>query len=328
LNRSCLDRARRSRLRYDYFVRIGALAVLAAVAAPAVADPVERLEATAFVGVENFSKDNGLGNALAPEQRPQTAPVFGARLTYIALQTAGDTHLDLGSEAELSFAPAWTGYGFADMRPSYFSPVFGYRANVLLRLGGTWFQPHVLAGIGGATVVSESPLMAKETDPVFLWGVGAQFAMADGWQLRFDGRQLVSEAIGGGATSSYELLLAAGFRFGSKPKRSTVERIVDEPQVAPSPPPDPNYDTDSDGIADRIDECPQAMETVNAFKDGDGCPEQDPDRDKIVTGIDKCPDLPEDVDGFEDNDGCPDADNDNDGIVDARDKCPSEAETK
>ena len=177
-----------------------------ALTARAFADPGSRIEATGFLGVEDFSKDTGLGNApaLTLEQRPQTAPTFGARLTYIALETSGDLHLDFGVEGELSLTPAWTGYGFEDERPSYFAPVFGYRANLLLRLGGGWFQPHVLGGAGAASVASESPFMAKETDPQFLWGVGAVFPMGhEGWQLRVDGRQVLSESITGGTTSSY-----------------------------------------------------------------------------------------------------------------------------
>jgi OOP family OmpA-OmpF porin len=316
-------------------VRVGLLATLLATSSHALADPVDRIEVSGFLGVEDFSKVNGLGNSLAPEQRPQTAPMFGGRFTYVALETRGEMHLDFAIEAELSFAPSWTGYGFEDMRPSYFTPVFGYRANLMMRLGGSWFQPHVLGALGGATVASSSPLMAKESDPVFVWGLGAQFAMADGWQLRFDGRQVVSESIDGGTTSGYELLLSAGMRFGKQGQQGSAPPVVERPPPVivvdtppPLPPPDPNFDTDRDGIADRIDACPQQKETVNGFDDGDGCPESDLDNDKVFDSADKCPDRAEDVDKFEDDDGCPDDDNDKDGFADARDKCPNEPETK
>jgi OOP family OmpA-OmpF porin len=309
-------------------VRLGVIATLLAVATPAVADPADRIEATGFLGVESFADDNGLGNALAEEQRPQTAPTFGARITYIALQTSGDRHLDLGGEAELSFTPAWTGYGFETMRPSYFAPVFGYRANLLLRLGGGFFQPHVLGGVGGASVASDSPLMAKETDPVFLWGVGAQFDMGSGWQVRVDGRQLVMESMGGGTTSSYEALLSVGVRLGARPAKAEPVEQIQIVQNPPPPPPEPDRDSDGDGLPDKLDACPQQIETVNGIDDQDGCPEQDPDGDKLVTGSDKCPDRAEDFDKFEDDDGCPDDDNDKDGIADARDQCPLEPENK
>ena len=309
-------------------MRLGVIATLLAFAAPAVADPIDRVEATGFLGLESYNDDIGLGNALAPEQRPQPSPIFGARLTYIALQTSGDIHLDLGAEAELSFTPAWTGYGFETMRPSYFAPVFGYRANLLLRLGGGFFQPHVTAGGGGATVTSDSPLMKKETDGVFFWGVGAQFAMGGGWQVRLDGRQLVMENIDGKASSSYEGLLSVGVRFGERGKQPEPEQIQIVQNPPPPPPPEPDVDSDGDGLPDRLDKCPQRMETVNGIDDQDGCPEADPDGDKIVTGIDKCPDRAEDFDKFEDEDGCPDDDNDKDGIADAQDACPLEPENK
>jgi OOP family OmpA-OmpF porin len=300
---------------------------------PAFADPGERLEATGFVGVEDFSKTTGLGNALAPEQRPQTAPTFGARLTYIALRTAGDMHLDFGGEAELSFTPAWTGYGFESSRPSYFAPVFGYRASLLLRLGGSWFQPHVTGGVGAMTVASSSPLMAQETDPVFSWGIGAQFAVGGNWQLRFDARQVLGEssdcdAMGCGTTSNYEVLVAIGARFGKPAPKPTTERIDVAQTPPPPPPPEPDKDSDHDGIIDRLDGCPLQAEVINGVDDQDGCPEPDPDGDQLVGAQDKCPDRAEDFDKFEDDDGCPDDDNDKDGIADAKDKCPNEPETK
>jgi len=307
-------------------VRLGVIATVLAITAPAVADPVERLELTGFLGVEDLSKDIGLGNAEEPEQRPQTAPMFGARLTYIALQTSGDVHLDVGLEGELSVTTAWTGYGFDDDRASYFSPVIGFRANLLVRLGGGWLQPHLLAGGGGASVITSSPQMTSETDPVFAWGVGSTFDMNNGWQLRVDGRQLVSESMTGGSTRSYELLVAAGYRFGKRAAKPAVE-------TAPTPPivvenlPDPNHDTDGDGIVDRLDQCPQEAEVPNGIDDADGCPEPDPDRDGLVGAADRCPELAEDIDGFEDTDGCPDLDNDKDGIADASDKCPNRPET-
>ncbi|HEY5949238.1 MAG TPA: outer membrane beta-barrel protein [Kofleriaceae bacterium] len=310
-------------------MRLGVLAAVSVLSASAYADPSERLEATGFLGVEAFSKDNGLGNALAPEQRPQTAPTFGGRLTYIALQTTGERHLDFGGELELSFTPAWTGYGFESMRPSYFAPVLGYRANLLMRLGGSWFQPHISGGVGGMTVASDSPLMKKEPDPVFVWGVGAQFAVGGSWQLRFDGRQVVSESMDGGTTSNYEAMVAIGVRFGAQAiQPQPIEHVEVVAVKPPPPPPEPDRDSDSDGIIDRLDKCPQQAEVINGIEDDDGCPEADPDGDKLVGTADKCPDKAEDFDKFEDDDGCPDDDNDKDGVADVKDKCPLEAETK
>jgi OmpA-OmpF porin, OOP family len=90
----------------------------------------------------------------------------------------------------------------------------------------------------------------------------------------------------------------------------------------------PDPDNDHDGIADAIDECPMDPEDIDGFQDADGCPDDDNDGDGLADTIDECPDEAEDIDGFEDADGCPDPDNDGDGVADTVDKCPDEyAET-
>ncbi len=99
-------------------------------------------------------------------------------------------------------------------------------------------------------------------------------------------------------------------------------------------------DTDSDGIYDKDDACPE----VAGLKQFNGCP--DTDGDGIIDGSDACPDVfglaalngcPDtDGDGIADKDdacpnvkglasfkGCPDTDGD--GVTDASDKCPTVA---
>jgi hypothetical protein len=38
----------------------------------------------------------------------------------------------------------------------------------------------------------------------------------------------------------------------------------------------PEEDSDQDGVPDQVDACPDQKETLNAFKDGDGCPDTPP----------------------------------------------------
>lgn len=47
----------------------------------------------------------------------------------------------------------------------------------------------------------------------------------------------------------------------------------------------PEDDIDEDGIADAIDRCPLAAETVNGFDDADGCPEAVSDAAARVSGV-------------------------------------------
>jgi OOP family OmpA-OmpF porin len=310
------------------------IAILLGIAAPALAEPPEsepaglapaggiaRLEASGYFGTEYFPSNTGLGDSKLPEQHPETSALFGARLTYLALPDLAQGHLQLGFEAELALATAWTGYGFDARRMSYFAPVFGWRANAILRLPGAGaFRPHLTLGGGGETIVSDSPYMSKETDPQLLWGVGASLAVSGSWQLRVDLRQGVMPARGSGATSTFEAQLGIGTTFGLASAAAPARA-----HVVANPPPD--RDSDGDGIPDRLDACPNAAETVNGVADGDGCPEADPDGDGIVAPLDRCPNEPEDFDHFQDEDGCPDPDNDHDGIPDALDACPNEPET-
>ena len=89
---------------------------------------------------------------------------------------------------------------------------------------------------------------------------------------------------------------------------------------------DRRYDSDNDGILDKVDSCKEIPEDKDGFEDDDGCPEPDNDRDEVLDLEDRCPLVPEDIDGFQDDDGCPDEDNDGDGFPDKSDKCPNEPE--
>ncbi len=73
-------------------------------------------------------------------------------------------------------------------------------------------------------------------------------------------------------------------------------------------------DTDKDGIADKIDKCPNTP--IGVKVDANGCP-LDKDADGIADYLDNCPDIA----GIAAFQGCPDSDND--GVQDANDKCPN-----
>jgi outer membrane protein OmpA-like peptidoglycan-associated protein len=96
----------------------------------------------------------------------------------------------------------------------------------------------------------------------------------------------------------------------------------------PPRPPEPEKDSDADGIGDKVDNCPNEPEDKDLFDDADGCPDLDNDGDAIADAADKCPLDAEDKDGFPDDDGCPDKDNDGDGVPDAQDKCPVASEDR
>ena len=75
----------------------------------------------------------------------------------------------------------------------------------------------------------------------------------------------------------------------------------------------PMPDTDNDGLADDLDDCPSEAGPIK-YK---GCPAGDRDGDKINDDEDKCPDTP----GLARFDGCLTKDTDSDGVNDDDDKC-------
>lgn len=125
--------------------------------------------------------------------------------------------------------------------------------------------------------------------------------------------------------------------FGSPyvtPSDPIQEPRQNDPPPVPAPPPaplrpPPPPDGDGDGIPDATDQCPTVPETVNRYRDEDGCADDpDTDGDGVVNESDRCPDAPEDRDGFDDSDGCPELDNDADGVADSADHCPQVAEDR
>ena len=71
-------------------------------------------------------------------------------------------------------------------------------------------------------------------------------------------------------------------------------------------------DTDSDGVCDADDDCPDVQGPI----ENNGCPYGDSDGDGVPDNKDKCPQLK----GVFELGGCPDRDRD--GIVDLQDECP------
>ena len=307
---------------YNLRMRVG-LVVLMAIPAVASAEPAP-FEASGFIGVSYFGDDVGLGDSVAAEQRPQTAPAFGARLTYLPVRGT----LSFGGELEASYSPAETGTGTGTgvngPRTAADAPVLSYRALLVLRLGTGWAQPFIEGGVGGATITTSSEFVHRDTDALFLWGGGVMFPMTDGWQLRTDVRQGWTESRDVGRTATYEVLLGIGATLGSRaPHHPRAQKHVEIVAAVPAAAAAAG-DADGDGILDTADRCPRVI----GIKDLDGCPADDRDHDRIAGALDRCPDQAEDYDNFEDADGCPDDDNDTDGIPDAKDKCRTEPETK
>ncbi|MFM7199572.1 MAG: thrombospondin type 3 repeat-containing protein [Myxococcota bacterium] len=114
---------------------------------------------------------------------------------------------------------------------------------------------------------------------------------------------------------------------GTSEKSAPADTSASKADAEADPLADPLGDLDKDGVVNGKDKCPRKPETVNGFKDTDGCPETDTDQDGLPDAIDKCPKVAENLNRVQDLDGCPEADGDQDGLVDPVDKCPKKPET-
>jgi len=100
-----------------------------------------------------------------------------------------------------------------------------------------------------------------------------------------------------------------------------LDRCVDLAEDGNSPnPKDGCPDTDSDGLIDPDDQCPDLPGSGDGA--GVGCP-PDSDKDGVVDPLDNCPDSSEDGNSPHADDGCPDKDSD--GFSDEDDVCPDAA---
>ncbi len=332
-------------------VEVTANAAPVADAGEATLEPRRRtIDVGVFLGIDHFGDDIELGNAWASEQVPGTALVIGGRGGITLLpDLAPGSALDpqLGVELELKLALASTDESLEGGRRAYFAPVFGWRAHGIARLrsAGRW-HPHLVAGVGGESVVTGSPFMADDTDAAFYWGPGLTWRANDRWIARADLRHGLTAGRTDTVVSTFELTVGIerSFDFGGRTVevipiipdtdgdffRDDVDACIHEPENlngfedTDGCPDDP--DSDGDGLTDSKDSCPQAAEDVDQFEDTDGCPEADNDQDGLLDGDDQCPLEPEDLDQWDDGDGCPDPDNDTDGILDVVDKCPIEPE--
>lgn len=79
----------------------------------------------------------------------------------------------------------------------------------------------------------------------------------------------------------------------------------------------PDWDEDSDGVLNAIDQCPMELGTAERK----GCPQRDTDADGIEDSLDACPTEA----GPAARQGCPVRDQDNDTIEDEFDACPTQA---
>ena len=189
-------------------------------------------------------------------------------------------------------------------------------------------HPYVFVG-AGARGIFDIDKPSKETshvkegfDPLVQGGIGIECRLTEHWSLRYIGaygygfsdKHDTKEC---GDFSDQQLLHSLGIvcRFPFKCPGTPKEAKVDSTGCP--------IDSDGDGVADYLDQCPDTPAEARGHVDEKGCP-LDSDGDGVADYLDQCPGTPAAARGYVDEKGCP-LDSDGDGIADYEDACPKVA---
>jgi outer membrane protein OmpA-like peptidoglycan-associated protein len=283
-------------------------------------------EVGGFVGLLFPNKLHNLRDDKSAQQ-PYTSPALdlGLRVGFLPIKY-------VGLEVEGAVAPTTVKTGGA-------ATLFAARAHVIGQLPIGRITPFLL--VGGGKMGGASRSMGTDIDPAFHFGLGAKYAITEGFGVRLDVRDnmtqkastLTSQAKDGDQVSHWEVLLGASFALECRhekeeaapppPRDSDGDGFLDDKDKCPMQPgiaPDgcPDKDSDGDTVLDSKDACPLEPGPASLG----GCPVRDTDKDGIPDDYDKCPTEPGPING------CPDLDPDHDGIPVPADKCPDQPETK
>ncbi len=185
-------------------------------------------------------------------------------------------------------------------------------------IGGTYINSKVYSDLDRSTI-SDGELQANAA-----LGVGILFQFNDrlGFEIANTLNMPLYDAWDGISQGGNDVYLqqSAGFIFKlRKPTDTDTDGVADRRDDCPDTPPQASVDqkgcpidTDADGVPDYLDKCPTTLGLTNL----EGCP--DKDKDNVADIDDKCPDIA----GVARFTGCPDTDGD--GVEDANDKCPNQ----
>jgi outer membrane protein OmpA-like peptidoglycan-associated protein/opacity protein-like surface antigen len=239
---------------------------------------------------------------------------YGFNETFVLSITGGytTTYDDSTASSDRSFA-------------FYNSNYAGFKLNAIrLGLEGQYYfkpegnvQPFLLCGLGldlWSLERVEDGTKEKFKDLGARFGAGIAFWLSEDFLLDLQGKMTVDIA----NIASDDLEIYGRFNtvdWGDSKTRPFNGYL--EPSIALTYFFGGPRDTDSDGIKDKFDQCPDTP--LGALVDEYGCP-KDSDGDRIYDGIDACEGTPEGA--VVDHQGCP-LDNDKDGVFDGLDKCPN-----
>jgi len=197
--------------------------------------------------------------------------------------------------------------------------------------------PYLALGAGIAHLDSDYPTLDNELEAEIGYGLGMKIFLLDSLALRADVRGIgildkyIKLTKENGVTvyressffNNLEATLGLSYLFGGKTPDSDNDGIADKVDSCPDTPANVTVDargcpvdSDKDRVFDGIDQCPNTPR--GAKVNMKGCP-LDSDGDGVFDGLDLCPDTP--ANASINKDGCP-LDSDGDGIFDGLDRCP------
>ena len=278
-----------------------------------------------ILGMMLPSKDHNIRAEGAPQEAyASVAPEFAVRASLLPIPY-------VGAELEAAWLPTST-------ETDGSASLFAGRAHVIGQFPIGRITPFALIGAGA--IGGGSTPMGTDTDPALHFGLGAKYAISEGFGVRLDLRDTMSQKVGsateevsdGTLTSHFEILLSATFALSMRGEEAkcaaapvdgdrdgfvdTLDRCPSRAGIAPDGCPD--KDGDGDGVFDSKDVCPGEAGPA----DRGGCPAHDSDKDGLPNEVDKCPTEAGPLDG------CPDPDADKDGVNLPGDRCPDKPETR
>ncbi len=272
-------------------VRLGLLAtaVIGVASAPSFVH-AEPIEVGAMLGPRIFADDSILGDA-------ENAPTSLGNSVLLGVRAARPITPWLVPEVELGLSPATT--------REYDIDVFWFEPRAHLRFQirpDRRLRPFAVLG-GGLPVVlsSRRGIYPSGVTGEAYGGGGLGWNPGRGVALRFDARFSLFQGREGEKPVTVEAEVTAGVWFVIGKKGATRVREAERRIASPT-----ETDTDGDGYADAVDQCPERAEDHDGHEDKDGCPDIDNDGDQVLDVADKCATVAETYNGFEDDDGCPD----------------------
>lgn len=234
-------------------------------------------------------------------QSNEQNPVFGLRAGY-------DFTEQWGLEAAFDYIPFTSEINNDDVN------AFMYRVEGLYYLmPQKRLVPFGAIGVGGISVDPSSE--TNSSGMIADYGIGAKYFLSDRYSLRGDVRHVIDFSETYFIHNNLEYTIGLTIHFGAKKAEPVKAAVVTPPPVYI------DIDSDRDGVADKLDKCPNTPAGVSVG--ANGCPKKvtdgDSDGDGVIDSQDQCPNTPMGV--KVDSKGCP-VDSDMDGVADHMDKCP------